>query len=673
MKKKAQLDFYQELARQVNPDQNRRAPRIWFQHVAILRKLDPAKENEIRRIPLKRGLNILWAPPERADAEVRMYEDGISGHASGKTLFCRLLRYLLGEQNFANDALVEAIADKFPELWVLAEVFVGEQLWLVVRPMTGSSHKFAVRGITIDDYLREKRPRENFDDYLHAVEEATCGAIEGREEANELFRWRYLLPWITRDQECRFASLTDWRSTLSGAERPQINVADQQLLIRAALGVLKPEEQRLKRSIEAIEAVLESDREALPNLERQWKRDWGQWLNQLRPLDISPEMPIEEAELDGLENRVTRVRDGIQEAIDLANQDTELKRTQGEWQKKRDKKIRTDAQVEALRRDVEDLETRLKELSSKRQTRQQQGLKDPRKIEEGYCPNTLAEAVRRGCAKAPTGSSIETDISLGDIQSEADILKGFVEQRKRERARLESTTEQLEAAVKAAWDIYQAEQTRVDNATKGFRQKLQRVTTALDRFSAVKESFVELSVSQARTKSNNESRDQLKGQLETYLQEHTPTEQYTSDLFADIIRAVMGSQIRASAALTDRGITLKAERNGDLHGAALETIKVLAFDIAAMATSIEGKGHHPRFLIHDGPRESDMARVIYERFFLYAKKLEESLGDKDAASFQYIITTTTPPPKDMQRGSPWLLEPVLDGAKKDGKLLTEDF
>lgn len=33
------------------------------------------------------------------------------------------------------------------------------------------------------------------------------------------------------------------------------------------------------------------------------------------------------------------------------------------------------------------------------------------------------------------------------------------------------------------------------------------------------------------------------------------------------------------------------------------------FDIAAVVASIGGNGHHPRFLIHDGLREADMAKV----------------------------------------------------------------
>jgi hypothetical protein len=60
---------------------------------------------------------------------------------------------------------------------------------------------------------------------------------------------------------------------------------------------------------------------------------------------------------------------------------------------------------------------------------------------------------------------------------------------------------------------------------------------------------------------------------------------------------------------------------------------------------------HPRFLIHDGPREGDMARVIYERFFIYVVELEKVFPSGDDANFQYLITTTTPPPKSMRQSS----------------------
>jgi hypothetical protein len=673
MKKKAQLDFYQALARNITPDAHRTQPQVWFQQVAILRKLDAGAEHEVRRISLQRGLNILWAPPENPAAEVKMYEDGLSGHASGKTLFCRLLRYLLGEGNYGDDAMVQAVGERFPELWVLGEVIVAGQLWLVARPMTENLHKFAAKGVTVDSYLRDKPARGNFDDFTTAVEEAACGQLSGREEANELFRWRYLLPWLARDQECRFASLTDWRSSLSGAERPQTSVGEQQLLVRAFLDVLKREEQLLKTKIESTEGQLDKDNQALPSSERQWQRDWNHWTGQLKRLNIDAQPPTDDEKLDALGERVTKFSEGVEEALRLANEDKELTNAQESWQSKRDERIRVEASVTLLTQDVEESKKRWQERASKREEMKQRGIKNPKRIEDGFCPHTLPEAITRGCVNPPPGAPLETNITLGEIQTESDALKAVYEEKRQALSRVQSSVERLEGDVSTAWTKYQGEQRRVQISTKDLRVKQKDADAAVERFEQVQESFLEVWDLKDCIKSNTALRDELKQRLDAHFKEHTPTEQFVSDLFADVVRAVMGSQVKASAQLSERGILLKAERNGDLHGAALETIKVLAFDIAAMASSIEGKGHHPRFLVHDGPREADMSRVIYERFFLYAKKLEESTGGKQSASFQYIITTTTPPPKEMQRGSAWLLDPVLDGAKKTGKLLKEDF
>ncbi len=128
----------------------------------------------------------------------------------------------------------------------------------------------------------------------------------------------------------------------------------------------------------------------------------------------------------------------------------------------------------------------------------------------------------------------------------------------------------------------------------------------------------------------------------------------------------------ADADLGERAIHIHVKRTRELGGAAVESVKTIAFDLAAVLHGIEGNCDHPRSLIHDGPREADMARVIYERFFLYARRLEDYQPPEEA-SFQYILTTTTHPPADMQEGSKWLLGEKLSGKTKGGRLLKEDF
>jgi len=85
-----------------------------------------------------------------------------------------------------------------------------------------------------------------------------------------------------------------------------------------------------------------------------------------------------------------------------------------------------------------------------------------------------------------------------------------------------------------------------------------------------------------------------------------------------------------------------------------------------MLLSAEGYGNHPRFLIHDSPREADMQKDIYQRFFLYMRELEKK-SPKSGPNFQYIITTTEPPPEELQL-KPWLIA-KLDASKAEGRLL----
>jgi hypothetical protein len=100
-------------------------------------------------------------------------------------------------------------------------------------------------------------------------------------------------------------------------------------------------------------------------------------------------------------------------------------------------------------------------------------------------------------------------------------------------------------------------------------------------------------------------------------------------------------------------------------------LKILIFDLAALISSVEGRGFHPRFLIHDGPREADMAADLYQKIFLLAHELELA-STISTPSFQYIVTTTEPPPVDLQ-DSKSRLDPILDASTKGGRLFKEDL
>lgn len=103
-------------------------------------------------------------------------------------------------------------------------------------------------------------------------------------------------------------------------------------------------------------------------------------------------------------------------------------------------------------------------------------------------------------------------------------------------------------------------------------------------------------------------------------------------------------------------------------GTAMESLKAVAFDVAAMLMSIEGRTSLPSFLVHDSPREADLGLSHYHRLFPLMAKLE-ALGE--AAPFQYIVTTTTSPPDETIESEAVVLR--LQGLEPSERLLRKDL
>src|SRR4051812_21818732 len=86
-------------------------PVFWVSRVAIFESSE--KTEPFRNVVLQRGLNIVWAKDEIDDGD-----DGratAAGHGAGKTTFCRLLRYCLGEGSFGKAKSIERIRTHFPD------------------------------------------------------------------------------------------------------------------------------------------------------------------------------------------------------------------------------------------------------------------------------------------------------------------------------------------------------------------------------------------------------------------------------------------------------------------------------------------------------------------------------------------------------------------------------
>ena len=667
MSKLQQAHFLDKLRRTVEPAPQSSEPKVWSCEVRILEDLSMKEGVERRRIVLHRGLNILWAAPEDPDTEQGLYRDGLAGHASGKTLFCRLLRYLLGEQPFGTKAQRDGIASNFAKLWVVASVRVNSVSWVVGRPLASAGSDFAVKAGTIDEVLAGEPPSGGFPEYLEAV-----GSTAGK--ADELYPsegWRHLLPWLSRDQEARFGSLAQWRESSSEGDNPQTKSIERHQLMRATLGLLDLKEPRLRMSIEKAHANLETGIAKIARLESELNGKLELAHTGARDI-LGNDAPTDvEALHSRLESMIEVLKEGLEELEKRPEKPAVIAA--------REKLKIADDKLRDTKREIEKLPETVKEKERRRdgdlliiRNIKTGNVEDPARESGGWCPHTIQTAVDNECVGRPKVSK-ESATNIADLEKQAAAADQEISTLKQHQKELQKQLSSLETAQINANMAYNA---AFKEATKDATALAQRA----ERAASVKRLFQQADI----TIKDLENQKKFNSGFEKEIEQHKKdAANLRSDFddrlklfskdFADIIQAVMGAIVEATIAITADGFAPHVTRKGELSGAALDTIKTLAFDLAAVVSSIEGRGDHPRFLIHDGPREGDMARVIYGRFFLYAVELEAAFPSPDEASFQYLITTTTPPPKDMRQGSRWMLDPVLDSRNKDKRLLKEDF
>ena len=141
--------------------------------------------------------------------------------------------------------------------------------------------------------------------------------------------------------------------------------------------------------------------------------------------------------------------------------------------------------------------------------------------------------------------------------------------------------------------------------------------------------------------------------------------------FNRVLSTLVGAQPQGRINIDMRGIHLAVDSQDATPGEALATsATVHSLDLACLSASISGLGYMPRLLIHDSPREGDLELHIYRRLFDFIMLLESPFATREP-SFQYIVTTTTPPSREIDR--PPYLCLRLHARDNDGLLLGRRF
>jgi hypothetical protein len=286
--------------------------------------------------------------------------------------------------------------------------------------------------------------------------------------------------------------------------------------------------------------------------------------------------------------------------------------------------------------------------------KEQSGLLASLPPSRGFCNVPLRLAHEKGCPIA-----VDRPGDLAAKRSERSAAQDLAAERL-VASGLEAEVRRLEAALQATQDRTKAARRTLFKARTEYEQtyaRLLRERSQIDTLDQLVEA-AEAADREATTKAD--SIVQLTHDIDqSYkLQEEIREEQQAalsrfSARFDYIVRALIGDNTAGRVDASGRSLALVVEQHGERESAAIATVKLLAFDFSALVTSIEGEGAFPRFLVHDGPREADMALDVYERLFLFARELEKCFTGEPA--FQYILTTTTQPPDPfIEPDTPWL-------------------
>lgn len=634
-------------------------PRLWVKEVAVYREWHP--EALQRRIELRQGLNIIWAEPS---------EQGAGGHAAGKTTFCRFLRYLLGDANYGSEPFRDAFRVKFPNAWIVGEVYLDNEPWVLARftGIIGPQH-WSARGVSIKRLFDGSVERQTHADFVRALHKAFVAPlpIDVLPGSGKNVEWQHLFAWLSRDQEARYDHVLDWRSQYSGSGGlGDIHHADRTLLMRTMLGLTQPGEFEARREHMQILRDKADCETLLPKLEFARKRADTEYrrLMNLGGAEITESgLLVEENECKRENSRLLgrvrelRQQDGVGDVLP-AERDDLVKQLALIVQKAKE----MDADEKRVKLELDFQEGRVSDEEYRKQLAQMPlradqcsapldlALRHKCALAQSLHPNRFSEHVLAelastvGTLKTRVGILARTKQQLSNEQSEAERKKTDVDGRiTAVRRRHLQNIQVFEDEAKSAGE-------RLD-ATKRLRELMEELDTERKKLERL----------QTDQRKSTEAQDKLRQRASTQLSDF-------SEIFGALAGFVLQSDRRGAVRFLAEEVKLELDYN-DLTSTALVTLKILLFDLAALFASARETEHHPGLLIHDSPREADLTATIYRRIFDAAKAEEPVDGPKP---FQYIITTTEPPPDDLRR-TPWLVHPPFSSAEKSRRFLGENL
>lgn len=627
-----------------------KSPTIWVERIAIIKAINPLEI--VRDISFTHGLNIVWGiemPENPEDASPLI----LSGHSVGKTTLCRLIRYGLGEQHFGSELQEKAIRNIFETGGICAKVNIENSAWIIYRPFAKNKKSKADRKDDFESVLRGDLPSQSFDAYLDALTKSTINAFPKANlpETNSSYAWTDLLSWLSRDQESRFRTTWEWRSPRSESHERTLKKNQALYLMRIVLGLIHEEEVKIRKHVEDLRfkasqlegSIIKKRAEPLQK-KRECELIVSGIIGQKREnLDNDPESflsleSLTKGYIDTSRKNQNDLRLQVNELdMDILLLQVSIKSYEDEIDRLR---VELNLTTETTSNSFVDYSGKIDKLENSRGGKCTYGgikFKDCNHFID-YLKRLKTKQLEweRVNSRPLNKESKEEQLAiLCSIDSE--LQNGRQDYIQSIAARNEKQTEKRQK---------EQELSVLQNSVEAVEGYLRNYLTYRD--------ICEGKIENSELKNLNDLADETASDIaknETHLlkfkSDYDFNLQSMTNIYDTLIKEILSDSFSGTVQLPGGELQFGIKEDAGFHGEAVETLSLVIADIASML-SAGLMGYHPGFLLHDSPREADLDRHIYDRYFNAILQITNLLGGAEKAPFQYIVTTTSAPPKNLQ-------------------------
>lgn len=476
--------------------------------------------------------------------------------------------------------------------------------------------------------------------------------------------WLFALAWLTRDQECRFAHILDWRHRRADSGSIAVNPSKDQLLIvvRAFLRFIRQEEMDLKTRREGFAETKRTCERDLAYLQRQSKQF---------SVDLIRDLSVEREQMIGDDFGLTLLRNAAEGKLQECEKEPlpEDKAAMASLREERDGVLAEQAVIkDEVKRHGAERDLRVQQVKQLRGERSTVDAKEIKALLGPVCPVCIVpidQALGEGCGLSqelwdPTKPQEESQRIGKQITASNETinrLNGVISGGEHRLKHLRQEEDRLVTQIAAMEE-------KSKRAGKERRQEWSAAQALVSKVSEYQSILDGIETLNTELKNLAKSDEQASNSEAKYRSLPSDTLSRVKELFSYVCKGLLGNQVKASLTLSGQGLQADVE----VGGMAMESLKAIAFDLATLLMNIEGRTMLPAFLVHDSPREADLGEAIYHRLFKLVRSFER-LGDPPP--FQYIITTTSRPPNDYCQ-MPFLVA-ALQGSKAEERLLRRDL